>query len=73
MVSKDILVAMHNFKKAQLKNPTGIYIGFGTRRQLLSEPGIGAYLDGYSAVGEREKFDGVRIYVVDEENHIAVG
>lgn len=73
MVSKDILVAMHNFKKAQLKEPTGIYIGFGTRRQLFSEPGITAYLNGYSAVDEREKFDDIRIYVVDEENHIAVG
>jgi hypothetical protein len=73
MVSKDIITAMYEFKKHQLKEPNGIYLGFGTRRDLCAEPGIRAYLDGYSAVGEREKFNGVRIYVVDEEKHLAVG
>lgn len=74
MISNQIITAMYEFKNKTLDAPKAIYLGHATRLALLAERGIQRYIDHEGEKeGYRMKFSGVRVYIVDEEHHLAIG
>ena len=69
----EIHAALHIYFRDRKERAKVIYLGRGTRNDLLSTPGVGAYLEPPRHGEDRLKFDGVPIYVVDARDFLRVG
>lgn len=66
-------VLIYRHSNATGTPPKAIYMGRTTKRELFSDPVIKNFMGYRGSDASRPDFQGIPIYIVDEENYLAVG
>ena len=72
-ISDAIIKMMYEFEGRSGKRPKAIYLGCKTRMDLLTEiESVSVFYSGTTKI-PRSEFNGLPIFLVDEEEHLNIG